>query len=65
MFNANREIIQWYIDICHKNSIDDNIPYMDDLFLDLIYSIKSDILKGEFKLVNLSIQYKNILINDG
>jgi len=32
MFDANGEIIQWYIDICHKNSIEDNVPYMDDLF---------------------------------
>lgn len=100
MFNANGEIIQWYIDICHKNAIEDNVPYMDDLFLDLILlpsgeliekdadeleeaylngiidkslydlawnelnSIKGDIRKGEFKLVNLAIQHKNILINE-
>lgn len=99
MFDANGEIIQWYIDICNKNSIENNVPWMDDLFLDLILlpsgeliekdadeleeayangiidkslyelawnelnSIKRDISKGEFKLVNLSKQHKEILVN--
>ncbi|MFT9818197.1 DUF402 domain-containing protein [Lysinibacillus sp. NPDC056185] len=100
MFDANGEIIQWYIDICHKNSIEENVPYMDDLFLDLILlpsgeviekdadeleeaylngiidkslydlawnelnSIKRDLCKGEFKLVNLSKNHKDFLINE-
>lgn len=100
MFDANGDIIQWYIDICLKNSTEDNVPYMDDLFLDLILlpsgemiekdadeleeaylngiidkslfdlawcelnNIKRDIRKDEFKLVNLSKQHKDILLNE-
>jgi predicted RNA-binding protein associated with RNAse of E/G family len=37
MFNNNGEIVQWYIDICCENGIDEsNIPWMDDLFLDIV-----------------------------
>ncbi|WKA56643.1 DUF402 domain-containing protein [Planococcus shixiaomingii] len=35
-FNENGDIVQWYIDICLKNGVDNNIPYMDDLFLDIV-----------------------------
>jgi uncharacterized protein len=47
MFNAAGEIVQWYIDICYKNSMDNNIPYMDDLFLDLIFLPSEDIIKKD------------------
>ena len=99
MFDANGEIVQWYIDICYKISIENNIPWMDDLFLDIVllpsgeviekdadeldmaYSkgmidkslydlacgelinIKRQISKGNFELVNLSNQHKEILID--
>lgn len=36
VFDENGEIVQWYIDICLKNDIENNTPYMDDLFLDII-----------------------------
>ncbi|WP_400242147.1 DUF402 domain-containing protein [Niallia sp. JL1B1071] len=36
MFNADGDIVQWYIDICLENGIDNNAPWMDDLFLDII-----------------------------
>jgi uncharacterized protein len=36
MFDANGEIVQWYIDICYKNSIENNVPYLDDLYLDIV-----------------------------
>ncbi|GLX70259.1 DUF402 domain-containing protein [Paenibacillus glycanilyticus] len=37
MFDSNGNIVQWYIDICLQNGIsDNNVPWMDDLFLDLI-----------------------------
>lgn len=36
IFDKNGEIVQWYIDICLKNDIENNTPYMDDLFLDII-----------------------------
>lgn len=36
MFNAEGEIVQWYIDICRENGIEDGRPWMDDLFLDIV-----------------------------
>lgn len=36
MFDENGNIVQWYIDVCYKNSVEDNIPWMDDLYLDLV-----------------------------
>lgn len=36
MLNANGEILQWYIDICYEIGIENNIPWMDDLILDIV-----------------------------
>jgi uncharacterized protein len=36
MFDANGDIVQWYIDICFHNGIENGIPWWDDLFLDII-----------------------------
>jgi len=47
MFNGDGEIIQWYIDTCHKNSIEDNVPYMDDLFLDLILLPSGELIEKD------------------
>lgn len=36
MFDANGEIVQWYIDICLQNGIENDISWMDDLYLDIV-----------------------------
>ncbi|MBM7578638.1 DUF402 domain-containing protein [Jeotgalibacillus terrae] len=36
MFDADGNVVQWYIDICLSNGKDEQGPWMDDLFLDLI-----------------------------
>lgn len=36
MFDSKGEIVQWYIDICLGNGIENNIPWFDDLFLDIV-----------------------------
>ncbi|PFA69156.1 hypothetical protein CN378_04570 [Bacillus sp. AFS015802] len=36
MFDANGEIVQWYIDICLENGVEDGVPWMDDLYLDIV-----------------------------
>ncbi|GHH99458.1 hypothetical protein AM1BK_30010 [Neobacillus kokaensis] len=99
MFDANGNIVQWYIDICLENGLDRNIPWMDDLFLDIVLLpseevfLKDDdelevaVVKGiidkslynlawdeannliklihnrNFELLNLSIEHKEILVN--
>ncbi|MFD1906119.1 DUF402 domain-containing protein [Paenibacillus rhizoplanae] len=37
MFDEQGQIVQWYVDICYRNGVsEDNVPWMDDLFLDII-----------------------------
>ncbi|MGM8215330.1 DUF402 domain-containing protein [Bacillaceae bacterium W0354] len=36
MFDAKGEVVQWYIDICYEIGTKNNIPWMDDLFLDIV-----------------------------
>ncbi|WP_455663071.1 DUF402 domain-containing protein [Pradoshia sp.] len=36
MFNAEGNIVQWYIDICHRNGWEDRKPWWDDLYVDII-----------------------------
>lgn len=36
IFDQNGSVVQWYIDICLKNGLENNKPFMDDLFLDII-----------------------------
>lgn len=47
MFNANGEIVQWYIDICNEVGIDNNIPWWDDLFLDIIVFPSGEIIQQD------------------
>ncbi len=38
-YDANARIVAWYIDICLQTGVDqDQIPWMDDLYLDLVVS---------------------------
>ncbi|WGG48052.1 DUF402 domain-containing protein [Rossellomorea sp. DA94] len=44
MFDANGEIVQWYIDICLENGVEDGVPWMGDLFLDIVVLPSGEIL---------------------
>jgi hypothetical protein len=37
IYDENREIKEWYIDIAQKIEIENNIPYEDDLYLDVVF----------------------------
>lgn len=52
MFNTNNEIIQWYIDITTHNGVENGIPYMEDLFLDLIVLPAGEIMKKDIDEIN-------------
>ncbi|MBW3111682.1 MULTISPECIES: DUF402 domain-containing protein [Bacillaceae] len=61
MFDASGEIVQWYIDICHGNGIESGVPWMDDLFLDIVV-----LPSGEIFLLDedeLEQAYKNRIIS--
>ena len=36
MCDENNKIKEWYFDICKCNGIEENVPYEDDLFLDVV-----------------------------
>ncbi|WP_456278978.1 DUF402 domain-containing protein [Bacillus sp. AK128] len=99
MFDANGNIVQWYIDISLRNGVENNIPWMEDLFLDIVLlpsgeiiekdaneledalavgiidkslydlawseviTLKSLISTGNFDLINMSNNHKEILSN--
>ncbi len=47
MFNSDGEVVQWYIDICLMNGIDNGGPYMEDLFLDIIVLPTGEIIQKD------------------
>ncbi|WP_404460643.1 DUF402 domain-containing protein [Sutcliffiella horikoshii] len=47
MFDANGEVVQWYIDITNENGVKDNVPYTDDLFLDIIVLSTGEIIQKD------------------
>ena len=51
MFNAEGEILQWYIDVCKEIGIEDGVPWMEDLYLDIVVLPSGEIiLKDEDEL---------------
>lgn len=36
VFNVQGQVVQWYIDITLRSGVESGIPWMDDLFLDLV-----------------------------
>jgi predicted RNA-binding protein associated with RNAse of E/G family len=48
MFDEQGKVIQWYIDICLRHGVtENNIPWLDDLFLDIVV-----FPTGEIKLLD-------------
>jgi uncharacterized protein len=47
MYDANGDVIQWYIDICLCNGITDDSPWMDDLFLDIVLLPSGEIMEKD------------------
>ncbi|WP_144510975.1 DUF402 domain-containing protein [Bacillus sp. FJAT-22090] len=45
MFDAKGVIVQWYIEICNEIGIENNIPWMDDLFLDIVVLPTGEIIQ--------------------
>lgn len=45
MFDAEGKIVQWYIDICHENGIENDIPWMEDLYLDIVILPTGDVIQ--------------------
>ncbi|QWC21120.1 DUF402 domain-containing protein [Bacillus haikouensis] len=44
VFDARGEVVQWYIDVTLRNGVEHGIPWMDDLFLDLVLLPSGDLI---------------------
>ena len=42
IYNDKNEIVEFYFDMINNVGIENNVPYMDDLFLDLVFSQNGD-----------------------
>lgn len=47
MFDNKGDIVQWYIDICLRNGVENGIPYMDDLFLDIVLLPSGEVIEKD------------------
>ncbi|MEA3318582.1 MAG: DUF402 domain-containing protein [Bacillota bacterium] len=47
MFDASGEVVQWYIDITNENGVENNLPYTDDLFLDIIVLSSGEVIQKD------------------
>ena len=45
MFDSNGEVVQWYIDICERNGVENKIPWVDDLFIDIVVLPDGEIIR--------------------
>ena len=44
MYDENNEIIQWYFDIAREIGKESEIPYEDDLYLDVVLTPEGEII---------------------
>lgn len=53
MFDEKGQIVQWYIDICYTNGVsEDNVPWMDDLFLDIVVLPSGEVIQKDSEELN-------------
>lgn len=47
MYDKCGNVVQWYIDICLENGMEDGIPYMDDLYLDIVVLPSGEVIEKD------------------
>ena len=45
--DADGDVVQWYIDICLRNGVENNVPWMDDFFLDIVVLLNGEIIEKD------------------
>lgn len=45
MFDSQGKIVPWYIDICKEIGVENNIAWMDDLFLDIVILPSGEVIQ--------------------
>lgn len=44
IYNDKQEIVEWYFDIINSVSIENNIPFIEDLYLDVVITNRGEII---------------------
>lgn len=60
MMDENSEIILWYIDMIASQGIEDDIPYFNDLYLDLVVYPNGDIVEDDMDELKQALSDKDI-----
>lgn len=67
MYNDKNQLIEWYFDIVKNIGVEDGIPYIDDLYLDLVIKpdgriiiLDEDELEGALKIGDITKQDFNL-----
>lgn len=47
MFDSEGTIVQWYIDICLQNGVENDVPWMEDLFLDIVVLPTGEVIQKD------------------
>ena len=63
-FDENGEIIEWYIDVVKEMGIENGMPYMIDLYLDLIITSEGDIYVLDEEELKEALKSKDITKED-
>lgn len=62
--NENEEIVEWYFDMVKNLGVEDGMPYMDDLYLDLVITKGGDVyILDEDELLE-AVESKDITEDD-
>jgi predicted RNA-binding protein associated with RNAse of E/G family len=69
MFDEKGAIVQWYIDLCENIGLENGVPRMDDLFLDLVVLPSGELFQLDLDELNEAlvqgiidrIQYQKVL----
>ena len=59
-YNDKKELIKWYIDIVSSVGLDDGVPYMEDMYLDLDISPRGEINILDRDELDMALRNKSI-----
>ncbi len=72
MYDEELNIVEWYFDVVNSVGLEDNIPYMEDLYLDIVITklgeiiiLDKDELEDAFKSKEITEKQYNLAISIG
>ena len=64
MYDENNNLIEWYFDVSKKIGVEDDIPYEDDLYLDLVINPMGESTMLDEDELKYALDKKDITIED-